>query len=180
MSADVALAYHSDPVMTWAYGGVDDHFVERLTRAATAWRRPMIERGNVWCTDDRTGMITFVLPDDLPELYWHDIETRATLLDQTTDGGARYDLFFNFIDGHGPSEPHCMLDAICVAEGHRRQGRGTALMNHVLELARAQDVRSSLMARTPGQIAFFSRFGFVTEYELEPPGGGPKVSMMFA
>ncbi len=179
MAGTIARAYLDDPMVRWVYGDGDD-FVDRLTRAARAWRPPMIERGNVWCTDDCTAMAAFILPDDLPELYWHDIETRATLLDLTNDGGTRYDEFFNFVDGHGPSEPHCVLDMICVAEAHRRTGRGAALMAHGLEIARAHGVRSSLIARTPEQITYFTRFGFRAEYQLEPPGGGPRVSVMFA
>jgi GNAT superfamily N-acetyltransferase len=177
MSHTTAHTYLTDPILTWVYGE-DDQFVQRVSRAAAAWRRPMVERGDVWCTEDRTALAAWFWPDELTDRYSHDVESREELTSLATDGGVRFHEFFNCLDGHGPSEPHCILDLICVAETYRGAGRGTSLMQHGMDEVRAYGTPCSVIARDDRNIEFFERFGFAVTREVVPPGGGPKFWMM--
>jgi ribosomal protein S18 acetylase RimI-like enzyme len=71
------------------------------------------------------------------------------------------------------SEPHYYLPFIGTATGGRGQGRGSALLAHMLERCDAEGRPAYLEATSPANRALYARHGFEELDELRWPGGGP-------
>jgi ribosomal protein S18 acetylase RimI-like enzyme len=106
--------------------------------------------------------------------------TRDLIRPLTDDGGARYDLFWDWLGGHVPDDPCWFLDILAVDANARGRGLGRHLIEHGLDRARADGSPAFLETSVQDNVALYQRFGFRVVRELEAPDGGPTIWFMRA
>ena len=112
----------------------------------------------------------------LPGVY----ARRCGLAAYATDGGRRYEMLYERLDSHEPSEPVGTLDFLTVEPTQQRGGIGSALIEHGLDLARGSRCEAFLDTSRPELVGYFARFGFVVTSEADLPEGGPHLWFMVA
>ena len=121
------------------------------------------------------------LPPELAERFAEiDKATWADIAPLTSDGGARYAAFWDWLDAHVPSEPCWFLDAVGVAPTAQGRGLGRRLVLHGLERARAEGCPAFLETGNPRNVPFYESLGFQVVGEQRAPDGGPMIWFMQA
>jgi GNAT superfamily N-acetyltransferase len=101
--------------------------------------------------------------------------TRELIRPLTDDGGARYDVFWDWLGGQLPDEPCWFLDIVAVDATARGGGLGRRLIEHGLARADADGLPAFLETSRPDNVALYERFGFRLVDELGAPGNGPAI-----
>lgn len=83
------------------------------------------------------------------------------------------------LDRQRPSERHWYLGGLGTDPDHQRRGIGTALMRPVLERCDAERTGAYLETQSEENVAFYEHRGFEVTAELDVPGGGPHMWLMW-
>ena len=75
-------------------------------------------------------------------------------------------------------EPHFYLHAIGVRSTHQRQGIGSQLLRHVLEMADSERMPAYLESSNPRNDPLYLRHGFEVTGEANTPNDGPLIRFM--
>ena len=134
----------------------------------------------VWVTDDLAGAAVWLPPGEAERFLEIEGRTRDLIRPLTDDGGARYDLFWDWLGGHVPDTPCWFLDILAVDANARGRGLGRHLIEHGLDRARADGSPAFLETSVEDNVALYERFGFRVMQELEAPDGGPTIWFMRA
>jgi ribosomal protein S18 acetylase RimI-like enzyme len=86
---------------------------------------------------------------------------------------------FSAIERHHPEEPHHYLAVLGTDPSAQGQGLGTAVMRPVLEMCDADGVPAYLESSKERNVAYYARHGFRVRQELDVPGGGPRIWLMW-
>ena len=81
--------------------------------------------------------------------------------------------------GFHPKEPHLYLGTIGVSPSVQSRGYGSLLIEAFLEDARKMKVGCYLECSSERNIGIYQRFGFQVEREVQAPGGGPTLWLMW-
>ena len=130
-------ALASEPMIAWPFRGELD---PEPDRAATLFRillERYVEAGVVWEDALGRGCAAWIPPGRLDIFETTDVLARETIGPVTDDGGARYDIFWEWIGGHFPDEQVWFLDMVGVDPAHQGAGIGSALIRFGLERADA-------------------------------------------
>ena len=79
-----------------------------------------------------------------------------------------------------PPYPVWYLDVLGVAPLARRTGLGRQLVEHGLQLARADGCPAFLETGVPGNVGYYESLGFEVRAEERAPDGGPTIWCMEA
>jgi ribosomal protein S18 acetylase RimI-like enzyme len=101
--------------------------------------------------------------------------TRDLIRPLTDDGGARYDVFWDWLGEHLPDEPSWFLDILAVDAEARCRGLGGRLIEHGLARAHGEGLPAFLETSVRDNVALYERFGFRAIEERTAPGGGPTI-----
>jgi ribosomal protein S18 acetylase RimI-like enzyme len=107
-----------------------------------------------------------------------DQATREVVPPMTTDDGASYGQFWEWVTEHIPDEPVWLLDLIGVDPSAQGRGYGQRLLRHGLALAAADGRPAFLETANPDNVAYYERVGFGVVESAIAPGGGPQVWFM--
>ena len=77
-----------------------------------------------------------------------------------------------------PTRPHYYLGAVGTRFDRQRNGIGTAVLEPLLDRARAEDAIAFLETSDRANVAFYERLGFTVTGEIDVPDGGPHVWAM--
>ena len=77
-----------------------------------------------------------------------------------------------------PARPHYYLGAVGTRCDRQRNGIGTAVLQPLLDRARAEDAIAFLETSDRANVAFYERLGFTVTGEIDVPDGGPHVWAM--
>ena len=135
----------------------------------------------VWVTEDLGARPCGFRPQ-LPQRFL-EIEgpTRELIHPLTDDGGARYDVFWDWLGGHVPDDPCWFLDIVAVDAAARGRGYGGRLIEHGLDTrARARACPPSSRRASRRTWRLYERFGFRVIEQADAPAGGPTIWFMRA
>ena len=178
-SAVLADAFADYAWTRWTVAG-DGHRgrIEALQRLAI--ERVALPYGEVWLAEDERGVAgvaiwmvpTSSVPPDVRE---------ATAAVQAELEGDRHDASLR-AEGActplRPSQPHYYLGAVGTRSDRRRSGIGSAVLQPVLDRARAEGAIAFLETSDRANLAFYERLGFTITGEVDVPDGGPHVWAM--
>jgi GNAT superfamily N-acetyltransferase len=150
-----------------------------------ALQRLVIERialpyGEVWVAEDERGVAgaaiwmvpTSSVPPDVQE---------ATAAIQAELEGDRHDASVRAEAACvplRPASPQYYLGAVGTRSDRWRSGIGAAVLQPLLDRARAEGVIAFLETSERANVAFYERLGFTVTGEVDMPGGGPHVWAM--
>jgi GNAT superfamily N-acetyltransferase len=131
----------------------------------------------VWVTgDDRVdGAAVWLPPEQAARFEEVEAATRPKIAALTDDGGARYNAFWDWLDGHLPEEPCWFLDIHGVRETARGRGVASALVRQGLDRAHAAELPAVLETGNPANVPMYEHLGFRVVEEGEAPDGGPTI-----
>lgn len=177
----LARGFVDDPMVRWPMGGdLDDRasLEARMTTMFTEVNRQSVELGEIWITEDRSGVAVWLAPASTASFEEDDKQMRPRIFGLTDDGGERYTRQWDWVASRVPDEPLWYLDQLAVEPTQQGRGIGSALVEHGLAMARADGVSAFLETGNPDNIGYYERFGFVVIEEGDVPGGGPRVWFM--
>ncbi len=176
----LALAFHEDPVWSWAFPDTE----RRLEQHRAVWGllvRAKIEEGSVWQTAGGEAVAVWVLPGR-PELSPEDERRLEELVESTMgEGAARVlDTFERFDDAH-PHErgEHHYLSLLGTHPDHRGKGVGMGLLAECLRRIDEEGAPSYLESSNPANDHRYERLGFARCGEFELSEDGPDVTQMW-
>jgi GNAT superfamily N-acetyltransferase len=138
------------------------------------WLSGLADLGHVWSAEDDAGIAVWMHPDDVADIYTHDLRVREAIKALTLDGGERHDRYWDWADARLEAGSRWWyLEGIGVRASCRRQGIATALVEHGLALAAAEGARAVVMVHEARHVAFLGRFGFEVTFEGRAPDNGP-------
>ena len=177
-----ARAFIDEAMFRWVLGEVDDP-LSAVEAEFAAMDAVAADLDCLWEAGDALGAARWVSPEASP-VYWESVKAYTSgglgLAAYATDGGRRYEMLYESLDSHEPSEPVWTLDILTVEPTAQRCGIGSALVEHGLALAQASQCASFLDTSRPELIGYYARFGFVVTDETDLPDGGPHIWFMVA
>jgi GNAT superfamily N-acetyltransferase len=174
LSAVLGRAFVNEPMLQWSLGTHGD-VAQRFVRYFEYFNETLARLGMLWEADTARGAAVWI-PGDADDAFTHAIDaSRPSVHALTSDGGQRYDAFWEWIDAKIPDEPLWHLDSVAVEPGSRGTGVGAALINFGLDLARAENTGACLETGTPGNVPIYERLGFRVIDDADAPHGGPHI-----
>jgi GNAT superfamily N-acetyltransferase len=179
LAALLGRAFADDTIVTWPFPALSD--VDRATRLFEILETEFVRAEMVWEAPPVRGVAMWVPPDGMDRYLEAEEATRDPIVGALTDdGGARYQVFWDWIESNLPEEPQWFLDHIAVAESERGRGVGSALIRFGLEQAARDGVPATLETSRPGNVPIYEHLGFRTYLEADAPDGGPHLWFMRA
>jgi GNAT superfamily N-acetyltransferase len=177
-----ARAFIDEAMFRWVLGEVDDP-LGAVEAEFSAMDAVAADLGCLWEAGDALGAARWVSPEASPA-YWERCKAFSSeglgLAAYATDGGRRYEVLYECLDAHEPSEPVWTLDILTVEPSEQRGGIGSALVEHGLGLARGSHCASFLDTSRPELVGYYARFGFAVDSEADLPDSGPHLWFMVA
>jgi GNAT superfamily N-acetyltransferase len=170
-----AAAMSDDPMICWPMPEATPAAQRELFRAIL---EPYVEFGVLWKTGGCDGGAAWLPPEVAEQFEEIDQSIRAAINPLTSDGGARYAAFWDWLGAHLPAEPCWFLDLVAVAPAAQRRGLGRRLVTHGLELARADGYPAFLETGNPRNVPYYQSLGFRIVDEQRAPDGGPTIWFM--
>jgi ribosomal protein S18 acetylase RimI-like enzyme len=175
----LALAFHEDPVWSWAFPDTE----RRLEQHRAVWGllvRAKIEEGSVWQAAGGEAAAVWVLPGR-PELGPEDEERLEGLLRDSMGAGAArvLDTFEHFEAAHPHEREHHYLSLLGTHPDHRGSGIGMGLLAECLRRIDAEGAPAFLESSNPANDHRYERLGFRRCGEFELAEDGPTVTQMW-
>jgi GNAT superfamily N-acetyltransferase len=174
LSALLGRAFVTEPMLQWSLGMHGD-VAQRFGRYFEYFNETLARLGMLWEADTASGAAVWI-PAAVDDAFTQAIDaSRPSVHTLTTDGGQRYDVFWDWIDARIPDEPLWHLDSVAVESTSRGTGVGAALINFGLDLARAENTGACLETGTPTNVPYYERLGFRVIDDADAPHGGPHI-----
>ncbi len=156
-------AYREDPVNRWLYPD-DVSYGENFPLMVAATADSAFATGTAWRLDSESAVALWIPPGSRM-----DAERFGRVLLETVPAEKHADLFdtLEFADAAHPPYPHWYLPWLGVAEGEQCTGLGTKLLGASLDYIDVGGLPAYLFGTSPRNIAFFERFGFVVQGEVQ-------------
>jgi GNAT superfamily N-acetyltransferase len=179
LAATLGRAFQDDPVMSWL---LPDQ--SRRARKAARWFQLQMERfvlkhDQCYTTADLEGGAIWAPPGK----WLVSVGDQARVLPQLVSifgrripAGFRA---FNFIEKRHPKAPHYYLAVLGTEPARQGKGIGSALMRPVLEICDREGVPAYLESSKERNVPLYRRHGFEVTEELDLPGQGPRVWLMW-
>jgi GNAT superfamily N-acetyltransferase len=175
LAVTCAKAFRDDAMIRWP---MPDATPETLAELFRVILTPYAECGALWKIHGCDGGAAWLPPGLTGRFAEIEQSTRAAINPLTSDSGARYAAFWDWLDAHLPGEPCWFLDLVAVAPAVQGQGLGRSLVTHGLQQARADGCRAFLETGTPRNVPFYESLGFQIVDEQQAPDGGPVIWFM--
>jgi ribosomal protein S18 acetylase RimI-like enzyme len=155
-----------------------DATVGALQQLFSLWLTPYAEFGVLWKIHGCDGGAAWLPPRVAGQFAEIEQSTRASINPLTSDGGARYGAFWDWLNTHLPGEPCWFLDLVGVAPAAQGRGLGRTLVRHGLERARADGCPAFLETSNPRNVLLYQSLGFQIVSKQRAPDGGPVIWFM--
>ena len=170
-------AFANDLIVRWPLGDVDG-IEQRITSSFRLLDYGCAAAGLLIQSEDSSGAALWVGPKALERFSKIELASRDTVRALTSDGGARYDEFWDWIEAQIPDEPVWFLDHVGVEPDRQGRGIGAALISWGLANARRDGIGAFLETATEANVAYYETFGFRVDVEVDAPSGGPHIWFM--
>jgi GNAT superfamily N-acetyltransferase len=179
VSETLALAFHEDPVWSWAFPDPE----RRLEQHRTVWRlviESTLGDGWIWCTEDRSAAALWIAPGR-PELSPEDERRLGPLLEEMMGAGAArvLDTFERFEAAHPRERDHFYLSLLGTHPERRGRGIGMGLLAETLKRIDGERSPAFLESSNPANDHRYERLGFAPCGEFELGENGPVVTQMW-
>ena len=168
-------AFATDPMVRWPMPTASHDAIREQFRAILRWYVPL---GVVWKIDNCRGAAAWLPPSETDRLTEIEPGIRSDIASLTSDGGARYSKFWDWLGTHAPDEPCWLLDLVGVSPEAQGQGLGQRLVTHGLERARAMGCSAFLETGNERNVAYYQSLGFRTVDQEQAPDDGPVIWFM--
>ena len=167
-------AFGVDPLMKWI--SPDPEYPRWCWPLAVSFFLPYQE---VYVTENSLGAAMWLPPGvelnirpSLAMLWdaWWSFEIKSIL---------RFFHYMSTLEKHHPKDNHYYLFAIGVRSVSRRQGIGSALLEHVLQKCDRLKVGAYLETSKSLNLPFYQRYGFEVRSEIALPHNGPPLWLMY-
>jgi GNAT superfamily N-acetyltransferase len=170
-AAILARAFVRDPVLTAFFGGGSIE-TERMARYfELECRLAFAGYGEVWLDDENLGAAMWRRPGGYPEPLSVQLRMLPHYLRLFPREFVRATRVVNRLARRHPSEPHWYLFAVGVVPEATGQGRGTALLEPVLQRCDAEELPAYLEASSEDNARLYARLGFERQEEIEALAG---------
>jgi GNAT superfamily N-acetyltransferase len=175
----IAVAFHDDPVWSWAFPD-DDQRPAQFRRWWPLFVRSALPQGFTWMGAQAETVAVWTRPN-VPELSDEALATIPALLDELL--GARAPVVLEglllFDAAHPHDEPHYYLGFVATHDDHRGRGIGEQLLAQNLALIDTEHTAAYLESSNPKNLERYGRLGFVPLEEFTLPDNGPTVTTMW-
>ncbi len=172
----VGRAFVDDPMIRWPMAEAPD-MQDRVVRFFAAVYGPFMEAGTIWEAGRGAGFANWVPPGGASDALQTEEAFAATLAALSDDGGASYEILWNWIEDRIPDDVW-YLDMVAVDPATQGTGIGTALVRFGLALAADDGVDAFLETSVRANIPYYERFGFRVVDEGEPVPDCPRIWFM--
>jgi GNAT superfamily N-acetyltransferase len=175
----LALAFHADPVWSWAFPDPE----QRLAQHSAVWRvvaESALDYDSAWLVDDGAAVALWIPPGQ-PELRPADEERLEALVGEMLGEGASrvLETFERFDAAHPDGEPHYYLSLLATHPDHSGRGLGMGLLADCLARFDAEGAPAFLESSNPLNTPRYERLSFAVCGEFELPEDGPNVTQMW-
>jgi ribosomal protein S18 acetylase RimI-like enzyme len=177
LGAVLGRAYADDPVWTWVYPQPDRS--RRLARMFGSLLRATRDRGATVVTDQALRGAAIWQRSDNRSLGALGNLRMATAMIASGARVRRGQAVMRAIERRHPNEPHWYLAVLGTDPAHQGEGVGSALVRHVLDDRANTGEPAYLETETEANVPFYQRHGFQVIGELDVPGGGPHLWLMW-
>lgn len=169
LSATLAAAFQSDPVMTWCYPD-DDRRGQMLPAVFRVFLEHAIPHGGVETFNGEVSAAVW-----LPPTAELDDEAMAReVVELSGEYAERVATAFELLDEHHPTHAeHQYLFILGTREAWQSKGLGSALIRSVTADCDRDDVGAYLEATSERNRSLYERHGFQVTEELHLPSGPP-------
>lgn len=183
LSTTLALAFADYPWTDWTVAADDRH--HRLAGLfAVDVREFGLKLGEVWVAEDCAAVAVWMPPSDAGD------ETEGPREDPTSTSRAEREALIGdrlpqaeeagrFVEAHRPKAPHWYLASVGTRPDRQGRGLGSIVLAPVLECCDAEGMPAYTETSAPRNVGFYRRHGFEVISELDVPGGGPHVWLMW-
>ena len=165
-------AFMDDAMLRWPFP--PEATVEDLTELFTILLDVYWPLDAISVIGDQAAAV-WLPPDEAARFAEIEGPTRELIRPLTDDGGARYDVFWDWLAEHLPEEPCWFLDILAVDGDAHGHGLGGRLIKHGLARAHAEGLPAFLETSVRDNVTLYERFGFRVIDELAAPAGGPTI-----
>jgi len=177
LAAVLGRAYADDPVWSWVYPQPDRS--RRLARMFRPLLRATQDRGATVLTDEARRGAAIWQRSDARGLGALGSGRVAAAMIASGARVRRGQAVMRAIEQRHPREPHWYLAVLGTDPAHWGEGVGSALVRHVLDDPAQGDEPAYLETETAANVPFYARHGFRVVGELDVPGGGPHLWLMW-
>jgi ribosomal protein S18 acetylase RimI-like enzyme len=177
LGAVLGRAYADDPVWTWVYPQPDRS--RRLARMFRSLLRATRDRGATVLTDQATRGAAIWQRSDARSLGALGNLRMGTAMIASGARIRRGQAVMRAIERRHPHEPHWYLAVLGTDPAHQGEGIGSALVRHVLDDRANIGEPAYLETETGANVPFYERHGFKVIGQLDVPGGGPHLWLMW-
>ena len=174
LSAVLGQGFVTEPMLQWSLGTHGD-VARRFTEYFEYFNETFARLGMLWEAGRARGAAVWI-PADADAAFKEALDaSRSSIHTLTSDGGRRYDAYWEWVSARIPDERLWHLDSVAVEAGSRGTGVGTALIRFGLELARAENIGACLETGTPTNVPYYEHLGFRINFHADAPRGGPHI-----
>jgi ribosomal protein S18 acetylase RimI-like enzyme len=177
LGAVLGRAFADDPIWTWIYPRSDRS--RRLTRVFRSLLRAALDRGATVATDEATRGAAIWQRHDARSLGMLGNLRMGTAMIRSGAQLRRGQAVMRAIERRHPKTPHWYLAVLGTDPAHQGEGVGSALIRHVLDDPANSGEAAYLETETEANVSFYARYGFEVVDELDVPGGGPHLWLMW-
>ena len=177
LAAVLGRAYADDPVWSWVYPQPDRS--RRLARMFRPLLRATQDRGATVLTDEAGRGAAIWQRSDARSLGALGSARVAAAMIASLARVRRGQAVMRAIDQRHPREPHWYLAVLGTDPAHWGEGVGSALVRHVVDDPAHAGEPAYLETETAANVPFYARHGFRVVGELDVPGGGPHLWLMW-
>ena len=177
LAAVLGRAYADDPVWSWVYPQPDRS--RRIARMFRALLRATLDRGATVLTDEARRGAAIWQRSDARSLGVLGSGRVAAAMIASGARVRRGQAVMRAIEQRHPRDPHWYLAVLGTDPAHWGEGVGSGLVRHVLDDPAHADEPAYLETETAANVPFYARHGFRVVGELDVPGGGPHLWLMW-
>jgi ribosomal protein S18 acetylase RimI-like enzyme len=182
VSGAMARAFGSDdPLFDWMLPD-DATRVAKITamNVATLPKFLSIDTFEIYTTDDHAGLAMWAGPEQWDPPIRAMLTTVPSLLRNVGIGAmARMNRSLGALKRAHPRQPHWYLMGLGTDPPKQGKGVGTALINEMLVRCDAELLPAYLETQKPANVPYYEKFGFSVTGEIDIPGGGPHMWLMW-
>jgi GNAT superfamily N-acetyltransferase len=170
--AALTAAFHDDAIIRYQFAD-DETYEARAEVFFGHYFDVRLEGGEIFVADDVAGAALWNPPGgnrlgaDHVEQHWERNVVPALAPDEV----ARYDAFKKVLDAMTPAEPHWYLGLLGTRPDRQRTGVARSLLEPMLARADEEAMPVFLETGMPGNVDYYTRFGFEIIAEDTVPGG---------
>jgi GNAT superfamily N-acetyltransferase len=172
LSAVLGRGFVTEPMLQWSLGMHGD-VAQRFTDYFQYFNDTLARQGMLWEAGRARGAAVWI-PADADTAFMEALDaSRSSIHTLTSDGGHRYDDYWNWVGARIPDGRLWHLDSVAVEADSRGKGVGTALIRFGLDLARTNNTGACLETATPQNVPYYEHLGFRVIDQADAPHGGP-------